>query len=100
MEVASSGRPQMVLKSGAPPRGKKFRWPRQNKPNEQACHNSMTSLGNISSISSMPAWLVPLPGGMPLEPVAVTPAKGKRFVVGRNKDCELPLPIQAEEVSR
>ena len=47
------------------------------------------------------AWLIPLPSGIPLEPLELkSAAKGRSVVIGRNKDCDLALPVQAEEVSR
>src|SRR5580700_6061586 len=55
----------------------------------------------MSSLSLSRAWLIPLPSGIPLEPLELTSsAKSRSVVIGRNKDCDLPLPIQAEEVSR
>jgi phosphoserine phosphatase RsbU/P len=53
--------------------------------------------------SALPlAWLSPLPGGLPLPPMELTPTsgKGRGLIIGRNKDCVLRLPIGAEEVSR
>ncbi|HWB52801.1 MAG TPA: FHA domain-containing protein, partial [Tepidisphaeraceae bacterium] len=60
----------------------------------------MPRVENFSSISTTPAWLIPLPGAIPLDPFELDAATRKRLVIGRNKDCDLPLPIQAEEVSR
>jgi serine phosphatase RsbU (regulator of sigma subunit) len=44
------------------------------------------------------AWLVPL-SGPPLEPLALNPAAGD-LIIGRQEDCSLRLPIDAEQVSR
>jgi phosphoserine phosphatase RsbU/P len=47
------------------------------------------------------AWLIPLPGSLALEPMELVTVAGKiRFVVGRSKDCDFRLPMEAEEVSR
>jgi phosphoserine phosphatase RsbU/P len=55
----------------------------------------------MSSISLARAWLIPLPSGIPLEPFELMPAaKNRSVIIGRNKDCDLPLPGQAEAVSR
>jgi hypothetical protein len=55
----------------------------------------------MSNVSVARAWLIPLPSGIPLEPLELTPAaRNRSIVIGRNKDCDLPLPLQAEKVSR
>ena len=56
---------------------------------------------NMSTASFMRAWLIPLPGDIPLEPLELMPAaRNHGIVIGRNKDCDLPLPSEAEKVSR
>ena len=55
----------------------------------------------MSSVTLARAWLIPLPSGIPLEPLELTPAaKNRSIIIGRNEDCDLPLPVQAEKVSR
>jgi len=47
------------------------------------------------------AWLIPLPSGFPLEPLELVASnKGRSLVLGRNQNCDLPLPPQIEKVSR
>jgi serine phosphatase RsbU (regulator of sigma subunit) len=42
-----------------------------------------------------------LDGGIPLEPLELVAAgKNRRLVIGRNEDCDVPLPRQVEMVSR
>ena len=56
---------------------------------------------DMSSASLARAWLIALPSGMPLEPLELAAtAKNRSLVIGRSKDCDLPLPLQAEKVSR
>lgn len=45
------------------------------------------------------AWLIPLPGGPPLEPLELKPADGGA-ILGRQERCALRLPADAEQVSR
>jgi hypothetical protein len=55
----------------------------------------------MSSTSVVQAWLIALPSGMPLDPLELN-LTGRRggLIIGRNKDCDLPLPATAENVSR
>jgi serine phosphatase RsbU (regulator of sigma subunit) len=48
------------------------------------------------------AWLVPLPSGTPVNALELKAAPDKHggLTLGRNKDCDLPLPADAESVSR
>lgn len=45
------------------------------------------------------AWLIPLPGGPPLDPLELKPASGG-IVVGRHEQCPVRLPADADKVSR
>ena len=55
----------------------------------------------MSGISLERAWLIPLPSDIPLEPLELMPtARNRSIVIGRNEHCDLPLPLQAERVSR
>jgi serine phosphatase RsbU (regulator of sigma subunit) len=45
------------------------------------------------------AWLIPLPGGPPLEPLQINPSPSG-IVLGRQENCGLRLPADAEQVSR
>src|SRR3954469_9679898 len=55
----------------------------------------------MSSISIAPGWLIPLPGSIPIQPLELTStAKNRNLVIGRNTQCDLQLPAEAEKVSR
>jgi serine phosphatase RsbU (regulator of sigma subunit) len=56
----------------------------------------------MSDAANSRAWLIPLPGKIPLEAIELSgdAARAKSIVLGRSKDCDICLPIEAEEVSR
>jgi serine phosphatase RsbU (regulator of sigma subunit) len=45
------------------------------------------------------AWLIPLPGGPPLDPLELKPSAGG-IVIGRHEQCPVRLPPDADKVSR
>jgi phosphoserine phosphatase RsbU/P len=53
----------------------------------------------MSNPASSSAWLIPLPGGPPLEPLQVEPLHSGA-ILGRQEHCALRLPADAEQVSR
>jgi phosphoserine phosphatase RsbU/P len=55
----------------------------------------------MAGVTPARAWLIPLPSGIPLEPLELTQSgRNRTLVLGRNEDCDLPLPLAAEKVSR
>ncbi|HEX4056574.1 MAG TPA: SpoIIE family protein phosphatase [Tepidisphaeraceae bacterium] len=53
----------------------------------------------MSTPAGNSAWLIPLPGGPPIEPLELKSAPGG-VVIGRHEHCLLRLPVEAEQVSR
>jgi sigma-B regulation protein RsbU (phosphoserine phosphatase) len=53
----------------------------------------------MAGISSSSAWLIPLPGGPALHPLELL-ANTDGVVIGRLEECDIPLPPDAEQVSR
>ena len=53
----------------------------------------------MSTPAGNSVWLIPLPGGPPIEPLELKPTPGG-VVIGRHEHCLLRLPVEAEQVSR
>ena len=56
----------------------------------------------MSGASMIYGWLIPQPGGPPLDPMElrITAASPQGPIIGRHRDCDLRLPPKEERVSR
>jgi serine phosphatase RsbU (regulator of sigma subunit) len=53
----------------------------------------------MQTVVTKSAWLIPLPGGPPVEPLELKPLAGGT-ILGRHELCPLRLPADADQVSR